>query len=651
MKDPLLQVKNDAFYKTLVGSLRIGLYSCDTEGNIVFFNETAVELWGQRPRSDSRFWAFHKAWFSDGTVVVPDESPIAMAIRNARHYHSVEMWVERPDASRYYAGLHVDLIQDEDGNVRGAVATIRDITDDSAAAKTFVESEVRHRQLIQSLPVATYLCDTTGRITIYNDAALNLWGRSPESADRWCGSWKAFLEDGRPISEIEHPMSVALREGRAIDPQVLVVERPDGTHSWIMAYPRPVFDRSGKVEGVVNMLIDITEERKSQQILEENMERLRLAVDSAELGTWDFDLITTNIVVSERLRQIFRIDEKTRWTREAFLARVHPDDLEWVSKEFDKAKESGKCFYEVRIMYPGNKMRWIRVNAIMVYQGGVPVRMLGTVLDVTPLREANEDLEKTVAKRTRELRRLNRQLEKSNHELEQFAYIASHDLQEPLRKIQTFATLVENVDNEQTRRKYLLKVREEAQGMSALVRDVLMFSRLSAIPEFDYVDLNQVLQDVTSELSLMIAERSAILDVGQLPAVMGISRQLAQLIANVISNSLKFCVVPPVINVKARVPSEEDMRFHSRLRNDRKYVHLGIQDNGIGFDQKYADQIFKIFQRLNPREAYPGNGIGLALCKKIVENHHGVITAQSEPGLGTTISIILPAADRDLDYP
>lgn len=649
MKDPLQSVKHNAFYKTLVGSLRIGLYSCDKEGNIVFFNETAVEHWGQRPGNESRFWAFHKAWFSDGTMVQPHESPMAIAIRNGKPFHNVEMWVERPDGSRYYAGLHVDLIEDDDGNVVGGVATIRDITDDSAAAKTFIESEVRHRQLIQSLPVATYLCDPAGRITIYNDAALKLWGREPERTDRWCGSWKAYLEDGTPVSEIEHPMSRAVREGHAIDPQVLVVERPDGTSAWIRAYPRPIFDRSGKVEGVVNMLIDITEERKSQRILEENMERLRLAVDSAEMGTWDYDLVTREIVVSERHRQIFGISEEIRWTREAFLARVHPEDLEWVAREFDKARVTGKCFYEVRILFPGNKIRWIRVHAIMVYEGGTPVRMLGTVLDVTTLRSANEDLEKVVAKRTKELRRSNRQLEKSNHELEQFAYIASHDLQEPLRKIQTFATLVENVDNDATRRKYLAKVREEAQGMQALVRDVLMFSRLSAIPEFDYVDLNQVFEDVISELSLTIDESRATLNVGHLPAVMGIPRQIAQMISNVVSNSLKFWETPPVIKVTAGMLSEEEMQSHTRLRKDRNYVHLLIQDNGIGFDQKYAEQIFTIFQRLNPREAYPGNGMGLALCKKIVENHHGWISATSVPGKGTTISIILPAVPRKED--
>lgn len=642
MKNPLI-ARSDAFYKTLVGSLQMGLYACDVDGRIIYFNETVSELWGQKPQDDSRFWLFHKAWFPDGSLIIPGESPMAIAVRTGRPYAGLQMWVEKPDGTRYYAGMQIDVIRNEEGIVTGGVATIRDITDDTATAKAFIENEVRYRQLIRSLPVATYLCDPAGQITVYNDAAMGLWGREPDAADRWSGAWRIFSESGMLLSHEDTPTARALREGRAFNSQVLIFEKPDGTRSWVIPHATPMFDRDGNIEGVVNMMIDITGERKSQQVLEENMERLRLAVDTAALGTWDVDLATMEIITSRRHQQIFGYSGRTPWTREKFLARAHPDDREWVSKQFDQAKESGNMFYEARILRR-KKIRWIRVNGITLYQEGVPVRILGTILDITAEKKANEDLENIVEKRTRELRRSNRQLEKSNHELEQFAYIASHDLQEPLRKIQTFATLVDNVDNEAARRKYLLKIREEAQGMSALVRDVLMFSRLSVIPEFDYVDLTTIIEDVTAELSLIIADKRATLTVGRLPAVMGIPRQLAQLVSNIISNSLKFSTSSPTITIAAREVLREEIGAFPRLRRDRDFVLLEIRDNGIGFEQKYSEQIFQIFQRLNPREAYPGNGIGLALCRKIVDNHHGIITASSEPGVGTTISIILPAA-------
>lgn len=641
MKDPLLIAQSDAFYKVLVDSLHMGLYACDVEGRIIFYNDSAAQLWGRAPGESARFWAFHKAWFPDGVVIAPGESPMAVAVRAGRPYANVQMWVERPDASRYYAGMQIDIIRDEDGKVSGGVASFRDITDDTATAKSFIENEVRYRQLIRSLPVATYLCDPAGRITVYNDAAVNLWGREPAPTDRWSGAWKIFSQNGVPLSHEDVPPARAMKEGHTTDPKILIVERPDGTRSWIMPHATPMLDRVGRVEGVVTMMIDSMVERKSQRVLEESMEKLRLTVDNAALGTWDVDLATMTIATSPRYDQIFGHTDGTMWTREKYLARVHPEDREWVVKQFDHGKESGKLFYETRILIQ-NKVRWIRVNGITVYQDGVPVRMLGTILDVTDQRKAREDLEK----RTRELRRSNRQLEKSNHELEQFAYIASHDLQEPLRKIQTFATLVENVDSDAARRRYLMKVREEAQGMSALVRDVLMFSRLSVIPEFDYVDLTAIVEDVTAELSLMIADRAANLTVGPLPAVMGIPRQLGQLLSNIISNSLKFSTDHPTIDITARELAKEEILAFPRLRRDREFVLLEIKDNGIGFEQKYAEQIFRIFQRLNPREAYPGNGVGLALCKKIVDNHHGAITARSEPAMGTTISVILPAATR-----
>lgn len=318
-----------------------------------------------------------------------------------------------------------------------------------------------------------------------------------------------------------------------------------------------------------------------------------------------------------------------------------------VDEVYKRALESGTMFFEARIVRGDQSIRWIRVNGVTLYSNGQASRMIGTTLDITSQREISEHLEQKVARRTRELTRLNRLLEKSNHDLEQFAYIASHDLQEPLRKIQTFATLAENVDNEVGRKRYLTKVREEAQGMSALVRDVLTFSRLSAIPEFSKVDLNEVVEDVKSELALLISETGATITCTDLPEVMGIQRQLGQLLSNLISNSLKFARQRPEVTITCRVlPREEVDKLHT-LQPGREYVQLMVKDNGIGFEQRYADQIFNIFQRLNSREAYPGNGVGLALCKKIAENHNGAISAKSTPGEGTVIYITLPAKKKD----
>lgn len=258
------------------------------------------------------------------------------------------------------------------------------------------------------------------------------------------------------------------------------------------------------------------------------------------------------------------------------------------------------------------------------------------------------ELEKKVAERTSELRDSNRQLEKSNYDLEQFAYIASHDLQEPLRKIQTFAELLRmNLhDNEATVR-YFDKIDSSVKRMTTLIRDVLDYSRLSQTGEqYRDVSLNNILEQVRADFEIPISRQQAVLQYEQLPSVRGLPMQLQQLFSNLISNSLKFSQQTPVIRIIAAPASAVEKEHHPELDPALDYIRLDFQDNGIGFEQQYARQIFTIFQRLNNRQAYGGTGIGLAICKKIIENHRGAITAHSEPDKGTTFTMYLPSAGR-----
>ncbi|HVU57768.1 MAG TPA: PAS domain S-box protein [Puia sp.] len=241
-----------------------------------------------------------------------------------------------------------------------------------------------------------------------------------------------------------------------------------------------------------------------------------------------------------------------------------------------------------------------------------------------------KELEATVKERTRELGDLNTRLARSNYELEQFAYIASHDLQEPLRKIHIFSELLEEgltgqIDVSKLNT-YLEKIKGASNRMSKLIRDVLDYSRLSrADQSISHVSLNLVVKEVLHEFELVVAEKKAVIEVDALPVVRGISPQFHQLFRNLIGNALKFSTQQPKIVIRA------------------EGHHIIIKDNGIGFPQEFAGKIFDIFQRLNSQDVYSGSGIGLALCKKIVENHGGTIKAESEPGKGSTFHIFLPA--------
>ncbi|ACU61207.1 ATP-binding response regulator [Chitinophaga pinensis] len=254
------------------------------------------------------------------------------------------------------------------------------------------------------------------------------------------------------------------------------------------------------------------------------------------------------------------------------------------------------------------------------------------------LQHSAEELEKKVEARTSELLR-------KNSELEQFAYIASHDLQEPLRKIRTFSELLQkSLQKGNPVNNYFDKIQSSAERMTQLIKDVLDYSRLSNTEEkFVPIDLNTILQQVKGDFDLLIEQKQATIKSNTLPVVKGIPLQLQQLFTNLIGNSLKFCENQPLISIFASPLPAPEIPFYPGLQEDISYVKLEFSDNGIGFEQQFAERIFAIFQRLNERKVYAGTGIGLALCKKIVENHHGIIRANGKLNEGATFTVILPA--------
>jgi PAS domain S-box-containing protein len=258
--------------------------------------------------------------------------------------------------------------------------------------------------------------------------------------------------------------------------------------------------------------------------------------------------------------------------------------------------------------------------------------------DITDLIKTKDKLEK-----------LNSELLKSNRDLEQFAYIASHDLQEPLRKIQTFTQLLLEQKDPIKQEIYQHKINQAAGRMQQLIRDVLNFSRINNNGDaFKSTNLNEIVINLLSDFELLIKEKKVKIEFGQLPTIPAIPLQMTQLFSNLISNSIKYNERQPEIHIQAHHLGEEELKNHPRLEQHGNYVQIKFSDNGIGFDNEFREQIFQIFQRLHGKNTYSGTGIGLALCKKIVENHQGIIFADSQPGIGTVFTIILPGERKML---
>jgi signal transduction histidine kinase len=258
--------------------------------------------------------------------------------------------------------------------------------------------------------------------------------------------------------------------------------------------------------------------------------------------------------------------------------------------------------------------------------------------NISEFRRSGEELKKKVE-----------ELEQSNYELEQYAYVASHDLQEPLRKIRIFGGLVRDRSDDQldqTNRKYLQRLIEAAERMTNLINELLKFSRLFK-PEKQYasIDLNEVLQNVLKDFDLMIQEKNVEIKSNSLPVIEANPLQMNQLFYNLIHNALKFSdsKEPSSLEISAHPLALTDVSKHEHLDQRLTYFEITFTDNGIGFNQEFATQIFEIFKRLNEQNIYPGSGIGLALCRKIILKHHGIIWAEGKEKIGATFHVVLPA--------
>jgi signal transduction histidine kinase len=283
---------------------------------------------------------------------------------------------------------------------------------------------------------------------------------------------------------------------------------------------------------------------------------------------------------------------------------------------------------------------------IKIYEQKNELRVMKDLLskEIKIRKEAQDNLEIKIAERTKELVLKNEELELKNHELQQFSWVVSHDLNEPIRKIQIFIKIIKDLYLKENEKAidYVDRTIKSAERMQTLITDLLAYSRLSANVKPEKTDLNIVLQEVLSDFDYLIERKNAIVKTGGLPTIDSIPSQLRQVFQNLIGNALKFSgnAETPIIEITSELIKTKD--FDGEVSPDGNYCRIIVSDNGIGFDEIYLYRIFIIFQSLNDRQTYEGTGIGLAIAKKIVEKHNGLITAKSQIGKGASFIIVLP---------
>lgn len=312
--------------------------------------------------------------------------------------------------------------------------------------------------------------------------------------------------------------------------------------------------------------------------------------------------------------------------------------------------------FEISLNFPSIGKRTLLLNALQIINEKKSEKLiLLAIEDITErklaeqkLKTFSEELETQVKERTAALHKSNEELKQSNTHLDQFANVASHDLQEPLRKILTFSTRLQDQHQDEMSTEvlyYLNKIQGASSRMRTLIQDLLNYSRLLQHEKiFSTTDLKETVKNILNDFDLLIEEKKAKITIDHLPTVDAIPVQMNQLFYNLMSNALKFSKadVPPVINIMSRTLSEKEVEKYPSFNPSIPYVEIIFKDNGIGFEQRYAKQIFTIFQRLHDKETYIGTGIGLALCKKIIKNHHGEIFSNSKENEGAFFHVILP---------
>jgi PAS domain S-box-containing protein len=374
------------------------------------------------------------------------------------------------------------------------------------------------------------------------------------------------------------------------------------------------------------LLREMEERQRAEEALRRSEASLAEAQRIARLGNWEWDIASNELTWSDETYRIFGLaPQEFRPTYEGFLSFIHPDDLMAVNHQVEEGLKFGKYApYDYRIVRRDGSIRSVQaLGETRFNQTGQPLMMLGTVQDITELKQAEEHLKRTLL-----------DLERSNRDLEDFAYISSHDLQEPLRKIANFSDMLaqqyrDQLDEQSVR--YFGYVTEGARRMQALINDLLSYSRvgraeLRLIP----APLEEILQGTLNDLHALIKENRAEISHDPLPTLKVNPHQMGQLLQNLIANAIKF-------------HNDRPPRIHLSARQEGREWQVCVRDNGIGFEPQYAEGIFTVFKRLHGQGEYPGTGIGLAICKKIVERHGGRIWAKSEPGRGATFCFTIPS--------
>ena len=522
--------------------------------------------------------------------------------------------------------------------IAGVMILCQDVTENVNVRRKIQESEERFEAAVEAVQGVVWTNSADGRMVGEQPGWSALTGQTQEEYEGYGWSNAVHPDDAQASVEV---WEEAVRE---VKPYVFQhrLKVKNGTYRIFSIRAIPLKNSDGSIREWVGVHTDITEHHLAEAILKESEQRFRNLADHAPMFIWMVDENGVITYANRELLKFIGVTSENEVTTSGGWERVtHPDDLPAVYAAFMEGLQARREYIvEARLRNSATyDYEWFLFKAApRILANGAFTGFIGTAVNIHQQKVLLAEMEARVQLRTRELNAANEALVQSNDDLKQFAHVASHDLKEPVRKIQTFGhRLLDEFSAELAPRArlYLQKIIRSAERMNSMIDGVLTYSSMTASEaKIEQVNLNEVFDNITGDLEVLVSKKSARIVKDDLPTIEGSEVLLYQLFYNLINNSLKFSRpdVPVVVTIESK--DAED------------HVIIRITDNGIGFDPLYAERIFDSFTRLNTKDQFEGTGLGLSLCRKIVQRHNGSIDAHGVPGKGAAFRIRLPKRQK-----
>jgi len=602
-------------YRELAELLDAGVFETDTNGIVTYTNRKGLQIFNL---DENDF----KNGINVFDVIVAQDLDIArnnfISVLKHEDVGPVEYLLKRKDGTTF-TGLTYSSAITHDGIVVGVRGVVVDISELKQAEQALKESEGKYRELTDLLDEGVFEMDLDGNFTYANRKGLSYLSIDEPDLISELNVFDIVIPQDVERAKERLTLVISQQDTGPIEFQIM---RKDGTTFPVLTHSSAII-RDNVVVGIRGVVFDISEIKKTEQALRESEERFRTLIKSLHEGIWVLDKDDITTFVNPRMAEMLGYKEE-EMTGKPVYAFNDEQWMEYTIESLERRKQGVSEQLEGELVHKNGNPVYVLIEASPIFdKDGIYSGSIAGIQDITERKNAENRLKQTMV-----------ELDRSNKELEQFAYVTSHDLREPLRMITSFSQSLEKRYKDKldsNANEYIHFMVDGASRMQRLIDDILVYSRVSTRGQpFELVELDNVLQEVMINLKAAIEETDANIIIDILPTIQADPTQMKQVFQNLIANAIKFHKdgESPIIQISVKKEVGEWL--------------FSVKDNGIGMDPELFGRLFNLFQRLHPPDKYPGTGVGLAVTKKIVQRHGGRIWVESQPGVGSTFYFTIP---------